>query len=143
MTLIPGERLDDVMATVEAAVARVAESDGWMRDNPPVIKWLSGVSAAETEKESDLYRLVSGVLERLGASPKVNPLHTSSDIRNPMVQMAMPTVGFGPLCGGLAMSGEVDEWVDVADYHRAILATALVIADWCGVTEQGTRVHRG
>ncbi|MGI9419602.1 MAG: M20 family metallopeptidase [Geminicoccaceae bacterium] len=136
MTLIPGERLDEVMATVEEVIAEVARKDGWLRDNPPAIEWLAGVSAAETEKESDLYQLVSGTLERLGASPKVNPLHTSSDIRNPMVQKAMPTVGFGPLCGGLAMSGEVDEWVDVADYHRAILATALVIADWCGVNGQ-------
>ena len=138
MTLIPGERLDDVMATVEATVAKVAQKDGWLRENPPVIEWLAGVSAAETEKESDLYQFVSGALERLGASPKVNPLHTSSDIRNPMVQMAMPTVGFGPLCGGLAMSGEADEWVDVADYHRAIMAAALVIADWCGVMERDT-----
>ncbi|MDH3659087.1 MAG: M20/M25/M40 family metallo-hydrolase [Alphaproteobacteria bacterium] len=138
MTLIPGERLDDVMTTVEEAVANVARKDGWLRENPPAIEWLAGVSAAETERTSDLYRLVSGTLERLGASPKVNPLHTSSDIRNPMVQKAMPTVGFGPLCGGLVMSGEVDEWVDVADYHRAILATALVIADWCSVTEQDT-----
>jgi acetylornithine deacetylase len=134
MTLIPGERLDDVMATVEEAVAKVARRDGWLRDNPPQIEWLAGVSAAETEKTSDLYGLVAGALGHVGASPKVNPLHTSSDIRNPMVQKAMPTVGFGPLCGGLAMSGEVDEWVDVADYHRAILAAALVVADWCGVT---------
>jgi acetylornithine deacetylase len=134
MTLIPGERLDDVMATVEEAVAKVARRDGWLRDNPPQIEWLAGVSAAETEKTSDLYGLVAGAPGHVGASPKVNPLHTSSDIRNPMVQKAMPTVGFGPLCGGLAMSGEVDEWVDVADYHRAILAAALVVADWCGVT---------
>lgn len=136
MTLVPGEKLDVVMASVEAAVQEVARRDDWLLDNPPVIAWLSGVSAAETEETSDLYQLVAKTLGRVGASPEINPLHTSSDIRNPVVQKAMPTVGFGPLCGGLAMSGQVDEWVDIADYHRAIRATALVIANWCGVTRQ-------
>lgn len=136
MTLVPGEKLDVVMASVEAAVQEVAKKDDWLLENPPVIAWLSGVSAAETEETSDLYQSVSRALGYVGASPRINPLHTSSDIRNPIVQKAMPTVGFGPLCGGLAMSGKVDEWVDVVDYHRAIRATALVIADWCGVTRQ-------
>lgn len=134
MTLIPGERLDQVMATVEDAIQAASHRDDWLRDNPPAIEWLSGVSAAETGEASDLYQLVASTLGVCGASPRINPLHTSSDIRNPMVQKKMPTVGFGPLCGGLTMSGEVDEWVDVSDYHRAILATALVIAHWCGVT---------
>lgn len=134
MTLVPGEKLDVVMASVEATVQEVARTDDWLLENPPVIEWLSGVSAAETEQTSDLYQLVAKTLARVGASPEINPLHTSSDIRNPVVQKQMPTVGFGPLCGGLAMSGQVDEWVDVDDYHRAIRATALVIADWCGVT---------
>jgi acetylornithine deacetylase len=134
MTLVPGESLEDVMAGVEEAVHAVARRDGWLCDNPPIIEWLSGVSAAETKRTSDLYQLAAGILKRLGASPKINPLHTSSDIRNPIVQGDMPTIGFGPLCGGLTMAGETDEWVEVADYHRAITATASMIAEWSGVT---------
>ena len=134
MSLVPGERLDDVMATVEKAIDAAARDDDWLSTNPPTIDWLSGVSAAETEETSALYRTVAGALRQLGATPRVNPLHTSSDIRNPIVQKGMPTVGFGPLCGGLTMAGKADEWVDVADYHRAVRATALIIADWCGVS---------
>lgn len=135
MSLIPGEKLDDVMKTVEAAVDVVARRDNWLRDNPPTIDWLSGVSAAETAETSALYQLAADTLRRLGATPIVNPLHTSSDIRNPIVQKNMPTVGFGPLCGGLTMAGKVDEWVDVADLHRSIVATAAMIASWCGVAK--------
>ena len=134
LTVIPGERLEDVMAAVEEVVSVAAHRDDWLRDNPPIIEWLAGVSAAETEQASDLYQTVAGVLRHLGATPKVNPLHTSSDIRNPIVQKGMPTVGLGPLCGGLTMAGKTDEWVDIADFHRAVLATALVIAGWCGVS---------
>lgn len=132
LTLIPGEGLEDVMRSVEAAIAGACADDDWLADHPPRIDWLSGVSAAETEAESDLYRTVAGVLANAGATPAVNPLHTSSDIRNPIVQKGIPTVGFGPLCGGLTMSGLADEWVDVADFHRTIAATAEIIAAWCG-----------
>ena len=134
MSLIPGEKLDDVMNAVEIAVDAVARRDDWLRDNLPTIEWLSGVSAAETEETSALYELAAGTLRHLGATPIVNPLHTSSDIRNPIVQKNMPTVGFGPRCGGLTMAGNADEWVDVADFHRSVVATALMIAEWCGVT---------
>ena len=132
MTLIPGEKLDEVMASVEAAVRAISARDPWLSDNPPAIDWLSGVSAAETPDGSDLFQTVAGVLMGCGADPQVNPLHTSSDIRNPIVQKAIPTVGFGPLCGGLTMSGQADEWVDIDDYFRTIAATAEVIARWCG-----------
>ncbi len=134
MSLVPGENLDDVMNAVETAIDTVARSDDWLRANPPVIAWLSGVSAAETNENSALYQLVADRLRQLGATPTVNPLHTSSDIRNPIVQKGMPTVGFGPLCGGLTMAGNANEWVDIADLHRSIYATALIIADWCGVS---------
>ena len=91
------------------------------------------MSAAETERNGDLYRLVESTLSEAGARPAVNPLHTSSDIRNPVVQRNIPTVGYGPLCGGLTMAGGHDEWVDVADFHRTIAVTARIIAEWCGV----------
>ena len=135
MSLIPGEKLDHVMNAVETAIDAVAHRDDWLRDNPPSIEWLSGVSAAETAEASALYQLASGTLRRLSANPIVNPLHTSSDIRNPIVQKNMPTVGFGPLCGGLTMAGNANEWIDVADLHRSIVATAAMIAEWCGVAK--------
>ena len=138
MSLIPGEKLGDVMKTVEATIGAAAQNDAWLRDHPPTITWLSGVSAAETEETSALYQLGAGTLLRMGATPVVNPLHTSSDIRNPVVQKVMPTIGFGPRCGGLTMAGNVDEWVDVADFHRAIVATSLMIAEWCGVTKSSS-----
>ena len=142
MSLIPGERLDDVIKTVEETIDVAVDQDGWLRDNPPIITWLSGVSAAETDETSALYQSAAGTLRCLGATPIVNPLHTSSDIRNPIVQKDMPTVGFGPLCGGLTMAGNANEWVDVADFHRSIVATSLMIADWCGVTKDEERRPR-
>ena len=134
LTLVPGEELDAIKAEVEAVIDRVASADPWLAETPPEIAWLAGVSAAETPDDAAIYRTADQVLRALGADPRVNPLHTSSDIRNPIVQRGIPTVGFGPFCGRLVMAGGHDEWLDAADYARAILATALIVAEWCGVT---------
>ena len=81
-----------------------------------------------------LYRLVAtAITELAGVTPHVNPMHTSSDIRNPAVLKGIPALGFGPLCGDLTVGGGRDEWVDVADYIRAIKVVALAILGWCGV----------
>lgn len=133
VSLIPGELPGDVMATVEAAVRAGAAADSWLSARPPEIAWLSATNGAETACEQPIYRTVEAVLRDLGAKPAVNPLHTSSDIRHPIVQRGIPTVGFGPLCGGLVMAGNADEWVDAGDLRRAVLATAAVIAAWCGL----------
>ena len=67
-----------------------------------------------------------------GTEPAVNPMHTSSDIRVPLVQKGIPTVGIGSLGGNLAQNGLLDEWVDVEDFVNLVKTTAVVIADWCG-----------
>lgn len=132
VSLVPGEALADVQRQIAAAVDRAAAESDWLREHPPEISWISGVSAAETERTSAFYQLVAGSLAATGARPVVNPLHTSSDIRNPIVQKGIPTVGYGPLCGGLTMAGGHDEWVDLPDYLRTIAVTAEIVAAWCG-----------
>jgi acetylornithine deacetylase len=132
----PGERMIDVQAEITAALKASCEADPWLALHPPKIEWVSGVTGAELPENHPLYAIVAAaVTEVTGSEPFVNPLHTSSDIRVPMVQVGIPTVGLGPLGGNLTQNGCQDEWVDVADYIRSIQVAALVIADWCGVTD--------
>jgi acetylornithine deacetylase len=58
-------------------------------------------------------------------------LHTSSDIRNPIVQKGIPTLGFGPICGNLTMSNETNEWLDLEDYFKALCITAEIVTTYC------------
>jgi acetylornithine deacetylase len=60
-------------------------------------------------------------------------MHTSSDIRNPMVQKGIPTVGLGSLGGDLTQNHSHDEWIDIDDYVRSVKVAAGIIARWCGV----------
>jgi len=129
----PGEKLAEVQAELLAAVQEAAAADDFLRDNPPRVEMLSGVTGAEVTLDHPLWmETFQAVLRGTGTAPEINPLHTSSDIRNPMVQSGIPCVGLGPLCGDLTQNGGRDEWVDVADYKRGVAVIAALIAGWCG-----------
>jgi len=129
----PGEALADVEAELAAAIAEAAAADPFLRDNPPRLDFISGVTGAEVPADHPLWTVTAEAVARgTGTAPEINPLHTSSDIRNPMVQSGIPCVGLGPLCGDLTQNGGRDEWVDVADYQRGVAVIAALIALWCG-----------
>lgn len=129
----PPETLDEVKAQVAAAVAAACAGDDWLRDHPPVLAWVSGVTGAEMPQSHPLWTTVAGAVRAVThADPVANALHTASDIRHPMVQGGIPTVGLGPLCGDLSQNGGTDEWVDLQDYLRAVEVAARIAAAWCG-----------
>jgi len=129
----PGETLDQVKAEVEATLASACAADDWLRGTPATVEWLTGVTGAECPPEHPLYLTAArAILAQTGRQPHVNPMHTSSDIRNPIVEKGIPTVALGGLCGDLTQNGRHDEWVDVADYLRTIAATTAIVLDWCG-----------
>ena len=130
----PPETLEEVCAEVEAAVREA--SDRWLEEDPPRIEWVSGVTGAEVPAEHPLTRAVAdAVVAVTGEQPVVNPMHTASDIRNPMVQKGIPTVGLGPSCGDLTQNWGRDEWVDAEDYLRAVKVAAGIVVGWCGAVE--------
>lgn len=129
----PPERLSDVTAEIEAAVTDAAASDPWLAANPPRIIWDSGVTGALTPSDHPLYVAASAAIaEVTGRAPFVNAMHTGSDIRNPIIQKDIPTIGLGPLCGDLSQNGGIDEWVDVDDYLRAVAVVATIMVTWSG-----------
>lgn len=130
----PGETMEAVQAEVQAAIAGAAAADSWLAEQPPELHWVAGVSASEVSEGHRFYQTVAGAVEAVcGYPPHVNAMHTSSDIRNPMVQKGIPTLGLGPLCGSLTHSGGTNEWVDRDDYIRSIKVAAATILAWCGL----------
>jgi len=131
LTFPPNEQLPDVQREVEACIQEAARSDAWLKDHLPKVDWLFGTQGVETPVAHPLYRIVSGAIQEITRTePFVNPLHSASDIRNPILYSGIPTVGLGPLAGNLAQNGLHDEWVDVDDFVRAVKITAKVILDW-------------
>ena len=124
-----------VLSVIVDPVQAIAE-DAWMSEHPPTVEWVSGTTATYVPPDHPLYVTVKQSVEKVtGITPFVNALHTSSDIRVPVVQKGIPCVGIGSLSGNLSQNNLVDEWVDVADFVKLVYATAQIITDWCGVVE--------
>ncbi len=131
ITFPPNEQLDDVQQEIIAAVSAAAQNDSWLADNAPTIDWLFGTQGVEVPPEHALYQTVHDAVQQVtGLTPVINPLHSASDIRNPMLFRGIPSVGLGPLAGDLTQAGGFDEWVDAEDYINAIKVCAKIIADW-------------
>jgi acetylornithine deacetylase/succinyl-diaminopimelate desuccinylase-like protein len=125
----PGETLQSLMEEIRNAIGTVSLPAGAVAS----IAFPSGVCGAETAADHPLFGVVAAaVFEEAGITPVVNPLHTASDIRLPILQKGIPTVGLGPLGGDLTQNGRTDEWVDAADHDRCVRVVARTIRNWCG-----------
>ena len=130
-TFPPTERLASVQAEVSSVIDEVGTGHAWLRERPCEVTWLVGIQGAETPLASAVYQSTfRAIVEATGREPHVNTLHAASDIRNPVLHKGIPTVGIGPLVGGLTVSGGVDEWADVDDYVRGVEVVARVAADF-------------
>ena len=134
----PTEKLVEVQAEVQACLDAAAAADGWLSDGQHWrVEWLSGVTGTEVKEEHPLFACCSGAVKEVtGVAPHVNPMHTSSDIRVPLVQSGVPCLGLGSRSGNLAQDGLVDEWIDLADFERLVKSTTLIIERWCGTSEE-------
>ncbi len=128
----PGETLEEVMADIRRTVAAALPS-GWPEALRPEVSFPAGVTGAETAADHPLFLAVNAAIHAAtGRDAFVNPVHTASDIRVPIVQHGIPTVGLGPLSGDLTQAGRTDEWVDVADHRRCVGVVAAALKGWCG-----------
>jgi acetylornithine deacetylase len=133
MSFPPAEDMNELKEIIKIKVSEVSENDEWLKEHPPRIEWVFGTQAVETPVDHPLYVIASKVMEEVtGTSPIVNPLHTASDIRNPILFSGIPTIGIGSLAGDLVQSDGHDEWIDVEDYLNAIKVCANIIRKWCG-----------
>jgi acetylornithine deacetylase len=129
----PGETLHDIKAEITETIVRAAAEDPWLEDHPPKLTWVTGVTGGEVPADHPLYRTAASAVSRVtGDTPHVNPMHTSSDIRNPIVEAGIPCVGLGCLGGDLSQNSLHDEWIDVADFQRMVDVTTAIVIDWCG-----------
>ncbi len=139
----PTESIEAVKAEIAAALAATAETNAALFARKPELSWLSGVSGSDVPDDHPLFQIAANsILQVAGITTRVNPMHTSSDIRNPLVQKGIPAIGLGPLCGDLTHAGGHDEWVDVADHLRTIAVAAAIAAAWCGVVDVAAGASR-
>jgi acetylornithine deacetylase len=128
---VPGEDHDGVKQSLVDQVARAAASDPWMKDHPPIVRFVGyDAQASEIPQDHPIVQTVkNSYREVVGRDPQVSGRQGAADTRFLNEYANTPTVIFGP--GSTAVMHATDEYVSIDDYITAIKVVALSVCDWC------------
>lgn len=130
--LAVGEEIPAARRQFEAAVARAAQADPWLRDHPPVVEWWGG--QFEPAGIAVDHPIVTTVAEAFGAvtgaATRLEGMTYGADMRLLVNVGHTPTVMFGP--GDVRNAHQPDEHVPVADLVAVTRTLALTALRFCG-----------
>ncbi|MGH2614735.1 MAG: ArgE/DapE family deacylase [Thermomicrobiales bacterium] len=133
---LPGEETANIRAEFEDYIGRVAAADPWLREHPPEIEWgIRGVSfpPAQTPADHPFLAVLGEAAALATGEPAVMEGMVAVTDLAWLAGADIPGAIFGP--GSLAGNAHGDdEHIAIADLTRGVLALALVIVGWCGVT---------
>jgi acetylornithine deacetylase len=131
--LVPGEKLATFKTELAAEIARLANSDPWLREHPPEVTWLNGQFApAGVPVDSPLVAALCQAWKATNSnSARVEAVTYGADMRHFVLTGGVPCVMFG--AGDVRLAHAPDESIPIDELLAAITTTAVFIANWCGV----------
>lgn len=128
-----GEEPAAARRDLEAAVARAAAADAWLRHHPPRVEWWGGrFDPAGTDPGDPLVAAVrDAALAVTGADAPVEGVTYGSDLRLLVNVGGIPTVLFGP--GDVRVAHMADEHIDLAELGTAAQVLVVAAIRFCGV----------
>lgn len=132
---VPSEDHEGVKQSLVKKIAEVAAQDPWMKDHPPVVRFVGyDAEASEIPVNHPIVDIVSRTYtEVTGKQPVISGRQGAADTRFLNKYADTPTVIFGP--GSTAIMHANDEYVSIDDYLAAIKVMALSIYDWCNTAK--------
>lgn len=132
---VPGEDHEGVKQSLVDKIAQMAAKDPWMKDHPPVVRFVGyDAEASEIPGDHPIVETLGRVYqEYTGKAPVISGRQGAADTRFLNKYADTPTVIFGP--GSTAVMHANDEYVSIDDFITAIKVMALTIHDWCGVEQ--------
>jgi acetylornithine deacetylase len=133
--VVVGERVEDARRSVEDAVARAAETDPWLKENPPRLEW-SGYQFDPASIESDtpiVETVREAYAEATGEEAELEGMTYASDMRHLINTGGVPTVLFGP--GDVRQAHAPDEYVEIEELVTVARVLALTALRFCGYEE--------
>ena len=128
----PKESLKEVRELLESHVARAAEADPWLRENPPRLEWTERrAQSCLTDSEHPFVRTALSVAERVTGRPsQLQALNGTTDMRFPILYGDTPTIMFGGNCP----RGHIpDEFTYIDELQLSVEGLLHLILEWCGV----------
>lgn len=134
MMFLPQETSAEVRRDFEAFVHSFAQTDAWLRQYPPVVKWELADLHFPPMNTSPDHPLVTSLVRHkglIGTSPRVTGFVAVCDAAH-YAGAGVDGVIFGPSGGGLH---GVDEFVELDSIIEISKVIAGSVIDWCGIRE--------
>jgi acetylornithine deacetylase len=130
----PQDTAEQVKAQVEEQIDRFAQTDAWLRENPPEVDWGTfWWPPYNVPLDAPICRAVATAYEGAMDEPARIYGFPAVDDATFLNQAGIPTVTIGP--GHLGNAHSANEYVEVEELLDAARIYALSIAEWCGVDE--------
>jgi acetylornithine deacetylase len=132
IAILPGWSVADHQAEILACVAAAARDHRFLSNNPPRVEWSGFLSEGYELKDAAAPEAAfAKAHEAVYGGPVRDLMFTAlTDTRFYGLNYNIPSLCFG--ASGAAMHG-FNEYVDLASLRQSTKATALFIAQWCGV----------
>lgn len=133
---LPGEDMESMMQQTRELVARVAEADDWMRENPPVVEFFSGqFTADEIAVDHPLTLAMKEAHRKLhGEDPEIIGFTGGADTRLWVRIADCPALNYGP--GVYTMAHQSNEYIEIPTLLQTIAVMTQLAMDWCEVAEE-------
>jgi acetylornithine deacetylase len=114
---------------IEEWVRRAADSDAWLAENQPQVRWSLDIPSAEVPEDAPIVQLALELGRAIGAAPKLGGLDTWSDAAAFTRLGGTPSVNFGPR--HIEWAHTTDEFVPVEDLVACAQAFAIGAIRFC------------
>ena len=121
-----------VKAELEELVAQVAQTDPWLRENPPHIEWLIDADCGETLDNEPFFQQAVKSAQEINPSSVIEGIGFHTDM-GAFCNAGIPTMNIGP--GNPRLAHHADEFVEVDELVQCTKMMAAIITDWCGIAE--------
>ena len=127
----PQDSPEAVKKEVEDQVARFANTDPWLRENPPKVEWLLWWPPFDVPADAPICKAVANAYrEALGEEPKYYGFAAVDDAAF-LNLGGVPAITIGP--GNLMVAHAPNEFVEIDELVDAAKIYAMAIAEWCSV----------
>ncbi|MEQ9643248.1 MAG: ArgE/DapE family deacylase [Alphaproteobacteria bacterium] len=131
LKFLPSEDTADVRREFESFVHHWAQTNAWLRENPPRVDWEVGglhFPPVDTPTDHPIIRSLIAQRERLGRESDIAGFIAVSDAAH-YAGAGTTCVIYGP--GGDGFHG-IDEYIEIPSLFESAKVIAATILDWCG-----------
>ena len=117
---------------LEDFVAAIAETDPWLKENPPRIEWLIDADCGETLDTEPFFGAVVDAVKEHNPEMIIEGNCAHMDM-GWFCNVGVPTVSLGP--GDSKLAHQADEFVEIPELVTCTKMIASLLMDWCEVEE--------